>query len=52
MKKKGKRNFELKFYIMVCVFVWVVLFFLLRFLKKNNVFGDIVIVLCVLECLY
>lgn len=51
-KKKGKRNLELKPHITVCVSAQVVLFFLPRSLKKNNVPGDTVTVLRASECLY
>lgn len=51
-KKRRKRNLELKPHITVCVSAQVVLFFLRRSLKKNNVPGDTVTVLRASECLY
>lgn len=51
-KKRRKRNLELKPHITVCVSAQVVLFFLPRSLKKNNVPGDTVTVLRASECLY
>lgn len=51
-KKRRKRNLELKPHITVCVSAQVVLFFLRRSLKKNNVPGDTVTVLRASGCLY
>lgn len=51
-KKRRKKNLELKPHITVCVSAQVVLFFLRRSLKKNNVPGDTVTVLRASECLY